>query len=163
MPDPRDIVVNTGPLISLAAAGHLGLLRSLFRRIVVPAEVEEEIAAGGSAQFACAEFNAATWLDRRKSPAVLPPYLLTTLDRGEASVIALALAEKIPTVCIDETVGRRVARLHGLAVTGSIGILIQARQQGLPVSVRNSVARMRQHGIWLSPALEAEAQRLAGE
>jgi predicted nucleic acid-binding protein len=49
----------------------------------------------------------------------LPPYLLTTLDRGEAAVIALALAEKIPTACIDETVGRRVARLHGLAVTGS--------------------------------------------
>lgn len=128
-----------------------------------PAEVAEEIAAGGSAQFACAEFNAAIWLDRRKSPAVLPPYLLTTLDRGEAAVIALALAENIPTACIGEAVGRRVARLHGLTVTGSIGVLIQARQQGLPVSVRTSVARMRQHDIWLSAALEAEALRLAGE
>ena len=89
--------------------------------------------------------------------------MLTALDRGEAAVIALALAEKIPTVCIDEKVGRRVARLHGLIVTGSLGILIQARQQGLPVSVSASVGRMRQHGIWLSPALEVEALRLAGE
>jgi predicted nucleic acid-binding protein len=163
MPGPRDIVVNTGPLLALAAAGHLGLLRSLFGRVVVPAEVGEEIAAGGSVQFACAEFEAATWLGRRQTHLILPPYLLTTLDRGEAAVIALALAEKIPTVCIDEIVGRRVARLHGLGVTGSIGILIQAKQQGLPVSVRTSVANMRRRGIWLSPALEAEALRLAGE
>lgn len=82
---------------------------SVFRRVVVPAEVGEEIATGGGAQFACAEFDAATWVDKRKSPVVLPPYLLTTLDRGEAAVIALALAEKIPTACIDEAVGRRVS------------------------------------------------------
>ena len=163
MPVPRDIVINTGPLLALSAAGHLGVLSSLFRRVVVPAEVGNEISAGGPDLFACAELAAASGLERRSTPTALPPYLLSTLDRGEAAVIALALVERIATVCIDETVGRRAARLHGLAVTGSLGILIQARQRGLSVSLRNSILLMRQRGIWLSPNLETEALRLAGE
>ena len=129
----------------------------------MPAEVVQEILVGGPTHFACVEFAAATWLDRQTLPTPLSSYLLSTLDRGEAAVIAFALTGGITTVCIDETVGRRVARLHGLGLTGSLGILIQARQKGLNVSVRTSVARMRKHGIWLSPTVEAEALRLAGE
>jgi predicted nucleic acid-binding protein len=163
MPGPRDLVINTGPLLALTAAGRLDVLNKLFRRVVVPAEVCREIAAGGRTQFAREEFASATWLDRRSTPTSLPPFLRTALDPGEAAVIAVALAENTGTVCIDETMGRRYARLHGLAVTGSLGILIQGKQQGLPVNVRAAVAQMRQRGIWLSPALAAEALRLAGE
>lgn len=163
MPGPRNIVINTGPILALTAAGHLDLLRTLFGQVSVPAEVGHEIAAGGPGQFACAEFAAANWLDRRTVPTVIPPHLLATLDKGEAAVIALARFEAISTVCIDEVVGRRIARLHGLTVTGSLGILLKARQQGLPVKLRDSVGRMRQHGIWIGPALEAEVFRLAGE
>lgn len=163
MPGPRDLVINTGPLLALTAAGHLDVLRPLFHRVVVPSEVCREITAGGRTQFARAEFAAADWLEQRTAPTPLPPFLRTVLDPGEASVIALALTESIETVCIDETLGRRIARLHELAVTGSLGILIQAKQHGLPVSVRSSIGRMRQHGIWLSPTLEAECLRLAAE
>ncbi len=163
MPGPRDFVINTGPLLALAAAGQLGVVNSLFSRVVVPAEVCQEIAAGGRTQCAREEFAAAAGFERRSTPTPLPPFLRAILDPGEAAVIAVALAENIPTVCIDETLGRRYARLHGLTVTGSLGILIQAKQQCLPVSVRAAVTQMRQRGIWLSPALEAEALRLAGE
>jgi predicted nucleic acid-binding protein len=75
-------------------------------------------------------------------------------------VIALATSEGIATVAIDETVGRRVCRLHGLSITG---ILIQAKQRGSQITLRAAIARMRQHGIWLSAALEAECLRAAGE
>ena len=163
MPGPRELVINTGPLLALAAAGRLGVLPALFRRVVVPQEVVREVAAGGPDQFACAELAANTWLDQRTTPTPTPPFLLAALDPGEAAVIALALAENIGTVCIDEVRGRRLARLHALHVTGSLGILIQAKQQGLPVQLRADIAVMRQRGIWLSPALEAECLRLAGE
>jgi predicted nucleic acid-binding protein len=163
MPSPRDLVINTGPLLALTAAGQLDVLRPLFGRIIVPAEVCQEVMAGGRTQFARPEFVAATWLEQRTAPTALTPYLRTALDLGEAAVIALALTEGISTVCIDEALGRRLARLHELTVTGSLGILIRAKQHGLPVSVRSSIARMRQCGIWLSPALEAESLRLAAE
>ena len=93
----------------------------------------------------------------------ISPLLQSTLDPGEAAVVALATSEQIPTVAIDETVGRRVARLHGLPVTGSLGILIQAKQKGAALKMRTAIADMRQHGIWLSEALEKECLRIVGE
>src|ERR1700674_2562356 len=99
MPVKPEIVINTGPLLALTAAGRLDVLPALFGRIVLSAEVGREIAAGGRTQFAIAELSAATWLEKRTTPTPLTPFLTTALDSGEASVIALALAEKIPTVC----------------------------------------------------------------
>ena len=64
MPDPKELVINTGPLISLVAAtGDLEALRGRFARIVVPFEVCSEILTGGPAGFAVPEFQAASFLD----------------------------------------------------------------------------------------------------
>jgi predicted nucleic acid-binding protein len=163
MPARRDLVINTGPVLALAAAGHLGVLRELFGKIIVPHEVVQEIEAGGRTQFARDEFRAASWLDKRAIATALPSLLQSTLDPGEAAVVALATSEQVATVAIDETVGRRIARLHGLSVTGSLGILIQAKQQGCSIVLRQAIAGMRQHGIWLSDALEKECLRAVGE
>ncbi len=45
----------------------------------------------------------------------------------------LTRQHEIPWVAIDETVGRRFARLSGLTVTGSIGILLRAKTLGYPL------------------------------
>jgi predicted nucleic acid-binding protein len=163
MPGQSDLVINTGPVLALAAARHLQVLRELFAKVTVPYEVVQEIEAGGRTQFAREEFRAASWLDKRAGSIYLSPLLQSTLDPGEAAVVALATSERIPTVAIDETVGRRIARLHGLNVTGSLGILIQAKQNGAAIEMRTAIAGMRQHGIWLSEALEKECLRTAGE
>ena len=125
MPARRDLVINTGPLLALAAAGHLDVLREQFAKVIVPHEVVQEVEAGGRTQFAREEFRAASWMEKRSTPTTLPLLLQSTLDPGEAAVIALATSEHIATVAIDETVGRRIGRLHGLSVTGSLGILIR--------------------------------------
>jgi len=163
MPARRDLVINTGPLLALTAAGHLDVLREQFAKVIVPYEVVQEVQAGGRTQFAREEFRAASWLEKRTTATSIPQLLQSTLDPGEAAVIAVATAEHIATVAIDETVGRRIGRLHGLLVTGSLGILIQAKQHGFPIMMRPVIVRMRQHGIWLSNALEKECLRAAGE
>ncbi len=68
-------------------------------------------------------------------------------------MIQTALNLGVTLVCIDEAVGRRVARLSGLALTGSIGILVKAQQTGFNVSLEIAIDRMREHGIWLSNAV----------
>ena len=144
------IVTNTTPLLSLiAATGDLALLSSLYERVIVPYEVAEEIRAGGGQGFGRAEF-AHAGLEVRQQPVAINTWLRNSLDLGEASVIQTALDEKLPLVCIDETVGRRVARLNGLTLTGSIGVLLKAWENGYPVDVAASLDRMRTHGIWLS-------------
>jgi predicted nucleic acid-binding protein len=61
----------------------------------------------------------------------VPEYLEAELDLGEGSVIQMAIVQKFPLVVIDEKQGRRIARLHGLRITGSLGILVKAAKQGL--------------------------------
>jgi predicted nucleic acid-binding protein len=145
------MVINTSPLISLIAAlGDLTVLKSLYQQVLVPWEVCQEIQTGGARGFAVAEFEQATFLKKYPTPLEIPPFLRNSLDRGEAAVIQLALTEQISTVCIDEAAGRRVARLHGLSLTGSVGILIRAQREGYPFAMPQALARMRERGIWLS-------------
>jgi predicted nucleic acid-binding protein len=165
MPDrPQAIVTNTTPLIALTAAtGSLEILRFLYTRVRVPYEVAQEIRVGGKDAFALDMFAHATWLDLAPAPVVLSPYLNNSLDRGEAAVIQTALNDNLDLVCIDEVVGRRIARLSGLRLTDSIGILLKAKQLGFTLSIPDALAAMRKRGIWLSErvirfALEQDSQ-----
>jgi predicted nucleic acid-binding protein len=90
-------------------------------------------------------------------------WLTAALDAGEASVIALAQEQKVPLVCIDELAGRRVARLNGLQVTGSLGILLKLKAQNQIPAIAPCIARMRAQGIWLSAELRTQALALANE
>ncbi len=164
MPDTKRIVINTAPIISLVAAlGDLKVLQSLYNQILVPFEVCQEIRAGGASGFAVAEFEAANWLQKGQTPLNISPLLLNSLDLGEAAVIQLAINENIQTVCIDEATGRRVARLSGLSLTGTIGILLRAKKEGYPISVQQSIQRMLDRGIRLSATVITFALEQAGE
>ena len=154
MPEPggRSLVTNTTPLIALTAAtGGLEVLRFLFERVVVPLEVADELRVGGPKAFGLDVFNAAaSWLELQTQPAALQPFLQNSLDKGEAAVIQTALNLKLPLVCIDETAGRRIARLCNLSLTGSVGILLKARNQGFAIDIPQALDKMRRQGIWLS-------------
>jgi predicted nucleic acid-binding protein len=164
MPDSRKIVINTGPLLALIAGmGNLNILDSLYEQVIVPFEVCGEILSGGSASFGIQEFSAADFLTKIDHPAEIYPYLQNSLDLGESSVIQTALDNTIQTVCIDETVGRRIARLNGLKLTGSLGIMIRAKREGHPFLLHDAVERMRTQGIWLSDRLVSFALQQAGE
>ncbi|MDP3878614.1 MAG: DUF3368 domain-containing protein [Methylobacter sp.] len=164
MPEKKVLVINTTPIISLiAATGSLEMLPLLYRRVLVPVEVCREIEAGGADGFAITEFERMTWLDKQSQPTPIPLLLKNSLDAGEAAVIQLALQQGITLVAIDETVGRRFARLSGLTITGSIGILLRAKQLGYPLSMAEAIGRMRQRGIWLGDTVVEFALREAGE
>jgi len=161
----REMVINTGPVIALVVAtGTLEWMAEIYDTIWVPHEVNTEIEAGGAAAPESAELNRASSVVQ-----ILPPLeflsqaLINELDLGEASVIQTALQKNLSTVAIDEKAGRRVARLNGLKVTGSLGILIKARQQGLIGSLAQCISKMRFKGIWISEALVRNSLLSVGE
>ena len=91
----------------------------------------------------------------------IPPNLANELDLGEASVIQAAVQQGVGTVAIDEKAGRRIARLYGLRVTGSLGILVKAKQQGLIQDLAQCLMKMKSEGIWISDELACQAMRTA--
>lgn len=159
----KRIVINTGPIPALVAAtGNLDVLKYGFEKVAVPLEVQRKIAAG-TVGFGKKELENARFLKMSDKEVHLSTFLDNVLDRGEASVIQTAIDTKTPTVCIDEAVGRRIARLHGLKVTGSIGILMAARNRAMDLSVRESIASMKRAGIRLSDKVVSHALKLANE
>ncbi|KIH75707.1 hypothetical protein SAMN05660860_03113 [Geoalkalibacter ferrihydriticus] len=164
MHETDELVINTGPLIALVAAfDNLQVLKKLYRRVVVPYEVRREILAAGKDGFAVAQFSTTTWLENLDTPRQINPHLINTLDRGEASVIQAAIDLKIQTVCIDEAVGRRIARLNGLKLTGSLGILVRAKKELGGFSVTAAISSMRLKGIWIGEELAKLVSHEAGE
>ena len=164
MPNTSGIVINTSPLIAIVAAmGGFNVLQSLYTNVIVPFEVSQEILIGGTTGLSVTEFQADFWLKKQSVPVNISPILLNSLDIGEASVIQLALNKNISTVCIDEAVGRRIARLSGLAVTGSIGILLRAKKEGYSLSIKTAIEKMLNHNIRLSQRVIDFALKESGE
>lgn len=89
--------------------------------------------------------------------------LLPTLDRGEAEVIALALERQAQLVLSDELTGRKVAESLNLNVSGSVGILIRAKQIGEIVAVKPLLDTMTQQGIYFSQRFIDAVLQLVGE
>lgn len=151
MPETNQIVINTGPILALiAATENLSVLNLLYKKVYVTYEVAEEILKGGISNFGVKEYKQATFLDIQTKHLNISPILTNSLDIGEASVIQFALDNKIQTVCIDESSGRRIAKLYNLSLTGSIGILIKAKNNGYINSMRDAINKMKSKGVYLS-------------
>lgn len=163
MPDSKTLVINTGPILALiAATGDLQLLKKLYKKVIVTHEVKEEICYKGLNSFGVSEFKEATFLSQIDEPIKITPHLKNSIDKGEASVIQYALDNDF-AVCIDEAVGRRMARLYDLSITGSLGILLKAKKQGCDINIRKTIHRMRHKGIFISGKLAEKALIMAGE
>lgn len=89
--------------------------------------------------------------------------LEVTLDKGEASAIALALEQSNCRLIIDELRGRKLAKQLGLTITGTLGVLAEAKISGLIPLVRPLIDKIKQTDFRLSKQLEIEILKLIGE
>ena len=86
------------------------------------------------------------------------------LDIGEAEAIALAVEVQADQVLIDERRGRTIAARFHLRYTGILGILVEAKAQGLIVEVKPLFdALINQAGFWATRALYERVLQLVGE
>jgi predicted nucleic acid-binding protein len=130
------VVSNTSPMTSLAAISQIDLLRSLYGTVIIPQAVYDELTSLPD-QPGGAEARSFSWiLTRQASDRKLVESLLAELDQGEAEAIALALESPADLLLIDERIGRAVAQRFELKVTGTVGVLVEAKHQGLIVAVK---------------------------
>jgi predicted nucleic acid-binding protein len=158
-------VINTSPAIHLHAVlpGGLSSLANLIGEVIVPCEVGQELAAGHAKDATWQEIQSLPGIHHRPHGIAVHPLLAAQIDMGEAAVIQTALDEAHDAVILDDLKARRIAQTLGLQVTGTLGILLQAKQSGLLASVRAAITLLEKRGMWIAPALAAKAIRLAGE
>lgn len=162
------VVADTGPLIALARAGYLQLLKELYQEIIIPPAVHTEMCLGsgrpGSKQLA--GILEQGWLRIKKpsdSTASSLSELTLILDLGEAEAIVLAEEVDCRFLLIDERKGRAVAKHKGIPIAGVAGVLLAAKKRGFVDEVLPIVKSLEEVGYRLSAALTREIARLAGE
>jgi len=164
MPErPHLAVVDSTPIIALALVGRLDLLQQLYGQIVIPPAVQREVLAGGPGAAGRTELDQATWIRVAPLQDARRAEMLSDLDLGEAEVIALAQELDADVVIIDERLARRHTKRLGLALTGTLGVLLRAKRTGLISSIAPLIEQLLQGGIHLGDSVIKEALRLAGE
>jgi predicted nucleic acid-binding protein len=158
----RKVVSNTTPLISSLKIGHLHLLESLYSKVIIPQAVWQEIEQGRE-WFYYIDLQTLPFIDIQSINNADAVNYLTDLDRGEAEVIVLAREIEADLVIIDEEIGRSYARHFGLALTGTLGILLKAKQNGLVPEVRPLLEVLVSKGVWIDRHLLDHVLTLAGE
>jgi predicted nucleic acid-binding protein len=66
-------------------------------------------------------------------------------------------------IILDDRKAREVAQRLGVAVTGTVGLLLKAKQEGVIPEVRPLLDALDANQFRIGAALRAEALRLAGE
>lgn len=152
MPD-APTVSNSSCLIGLDLAGHLQLLQQLYSTIDVPEAVAQEC---GSAL--------PTWchIHSVKNRALVESLKLD-LGAGEAEAIALSVECSATRLILDDKKARRIARQLNQPVTGTLAVLLRAKDQGLLASVRRVIDALLANDFRISQALVEEVLRQAGE
>jgi Predicted nucleic acid-binding protein, contains PIN domain len=126
------VVADTSPLNYFIQIGHDWLLRSLYRRVLIPNAVLAELNDAGApvvVQRWIADIP--DWIEV-SVPGTCPlDRALGALDPGEREAILLAQERHADLLLIDERRGRAEAIRRGLATTGTIGVLLSAGERAL--------------------------------
>jgi predicted nucleic acid-binding protein len=156
-------VLDTSPLLHLARAGSLALLAVLGSRWVIPAEVAAEVRAKGATDGAAREIE-------MRAGFVLPPPLeipkeisSRQLGRGESAVLAWAQAHPGSLAILDDFKARSLAEELGIALIGTLGIVVRAKRAGLLLAARPVIENLVGGGMYVWGALLERVFRLLGE
>jgi len=158
------IVSDTTPLSELAKVGKLNLLRDIFGKVIIPQEVYNEVTTG--THPAVNLVKSADWIEIisvRNLEKLSNLKKATNLGAGECAAMILAEELASDQVLMDDLDARRVALSRNLKITGTLGILLVAKQLGLITSVQEVLAALITNGKRINTRLYQEVLSTAQE
>ncbi len=144
-PLPR--VVDAAPLISLAKVGRLDVLTAENRIVLITDTVAREVQAGAETDPARLALQSG-WGTRHADVPVAADLAAWRLDAGEEAALALARLRGCAVV-LDDGAGRKAARALGIIHTGTTGLVIEAKRQGIVMSAADLLRDLRRAGLYL--------------
>ena len=158
------LVCDTTILLYLGRISQIDLLPLLFAPVSVPEQVCLELDMGRVLRPDTINPRNLAWVELVSVSQVmidsLPP---NRLGIGERAVIAYVQAHRGYVAGMDDLRARQLAEAIGLRVTGTLGILLRAKQAGLIPAVKPLIDDLTVQGFRLSPKLHRDVLVLAGE
>lgn len=152
------VISDTTPIISLSKAEQLEVLEALFGEVFIPEAVYEELTGNQKFQLEAEKVKKCPFIKVKQVEDIKSVNIfqrVTGLDAGESESIVMAEEKQADLLLIDEKKARHVAKQMGLAITGTIGVLIQAYDEGLlsESAIETCLAVMKKCGIRISDGL----------
>ncbi len=155
------VVSDASVLLALANCDSLHLLESLFQEVQVPGAVFDELAIPGKpkaesvSRFLEGKMTRIDFLELAvESPG---------LGRGEREAMALYRHLGADLLLVDDKRARKAAQANGIRISGSLGVLLLAKQRGLLKRVRPLLEELQASEIYVDDRLIRKTLQLAGE
>ena len=158
-----NVICNTSPLQYLHQADVLELLPALVGQVYVPKAVVAELEEGRRRSVRLPVLEELSWLTVRpvRDRTLLP--LVTHLGDGEKEVLALGLETQDALLLLDDRDARRYARSLDLDISGTLGILLRAKERGILDAVRPVLDRLQALRFRLNARTRQMVLKHAGE
>jgi len=158
MPD-LIVVVNSTPIIAMREIGLLDVLKRLYKTVNIPEAVRKEVTVRNPKSL-----TGYNWIHVQPITNETAKETFTTaLHYGEVEVMLLAKEIGADLVIIDDGLARKHAKYLGLTITGTVGVLLRAKQKGIIKELRPYLDEMIRFGFYVSENVCQEVLRLAGE
>jgi predicted nucleic acid-binding protein len=157
------VVLNASPLICLSKSGLADLLPALFREVLVPETVFQEVMAEGKTDFAAEWLSSQRWICRLSDIPIDSRVAAWDLGEGESAVLSFALRNEDCWAVMDDREARRCAKSLKGRFIGTLGVIVHAKKRGIIKSVRENLKKLQEAGLWLSDTLLEEICRRVGE
>lgn len=149
----RTIISDTSCLILLDNIGELSILNKLFGNITTTSEVAGEFGR-----------LLPPWIEIKEPiNKNYQSIIEASLDKGEASAIALAIELDNCLLIIDDLKGRKFAHQLGLTIIGNIGVIVDAKLAGIIPSIKPILSKIKSTNFRITEQLELLILKLAGE
>lgn len=160
----RKIVTNSTPLIALNKISRLDLLEKIYGEIIIPYAVYEEVVLESNIKESTDFIIESGFINiMRIKNEEAKRLFVTSLHKGEVEVIILAKEIEADLCIIDDLLARKYAKYYDLSITGTIGVVLKAKELGIITQVRQIMNELMDAGIYVHTNLYNKVLEIAGE
>jgi hypothetical protein len=131
--------------------------------VIIPPAVQEEIEVGKAHGVDLPALEELSWLEVRLPQTAAAVPLITDLGKGEIQVLMLALEDNKAVAVLDDGLARRVAEMLEIQYTGTLGLLLDAKEADLIPAVKPVLEQLDSLRFRLAADTRVAVIRLAGE
>ncbi len=158
------VVVNSTPLIILASIDKLEILKKLYGRVFIPNGVLNEISVKGDLKLGKEQIRKYDFIKVKEiRNQQTKKFFRTSLHIGEVEVMILYDEIQANLCVIDDLLARKYAEHLGLIVTGTLGILLKAKQKGIISPLKPLLDKLIKNGFYIDDKLYDQILQIAGE
>jgi len=153
-PNSETIVISdTSCLILLSAIGELDILKQLSSKVFITSTIKSEFG-----------LELPDWiLVKDPNPSPFQTILEKEIDAGEISAILLAMETTSSLLVIDDLRGRKVAQRLKVRYSGTLGLLLKAKQMGFIPELAPILEKVKKTNFRFDDQLLKQLKKAAGE